>query len=83
MGGPGTAFVDDRLEPYIYQARLYLDGRNLYPTKPVVINEKNPRHTSSEKATGNNADLDFQHVLLNRKVGSSLFNSLTTSMARR
>ena len=74
MGGPGTVFVEDRTEPYTYQSRLYLDGRNLYPTKPVVVNEKNPRHATAAKPTGNNADLDFQHVLLNNIVSLFLSN---------
>ena len=68
MGGPGTVFVEDRVTEFTYQSRLYLDGRNLFPPKPVVVNELNPRHIGSEKPNTNNADLDFEHVLLNNMV---------------
>ena len=64
MGGPGTVFVEDRKEAFTYQSRLYVNGRNLEPPKPIVINEKNPRHASAAKATTNKADLDFEHILL-------------------
>ena len=67
-GGPGTVFIEDRLEPFTYQSRLYLDGRDLYPTKPVVIYEKNPRHATAQKPTTNNADIDIEHIMLNNMV---------------
>ena len=75
MGGPGTVFIEDRIEAFTYQSRLYLDGRDLFPPKPVVINEKNPRHVGAEKPNTNNADLDFEHVLLNNKVHATEFYS--------
>ena len=68
-GGPGTVFIEDKLEAFTYQSRLYLDGRNLYPPKPVVVNEKNPRHADATKPTTNNADLDFEQIMLNNMVG--------------
>ena len=67
-GGPGTVFIEDRVEEFTYQSRLYLDGRDLYPPKPVVVNEKNPRHAESEKPTTNSAHLDFEHLVLNNVV---------------
>ena len=68
-GGPGTVFIEDKQEAFTYQSRLYLDGRNLYPPKPVVVIEKNPRHADAAKPTTNNADLDFEHIMLNNMVG--------------
>ena len=68
-GGPGTVFIEDKQEAFTYQSRLYLDGRNLYPPKPVVVNEKNPRHADAAKPTTNNADLDFEQIMLNNMVG--------------
>ena len=81
MGGPGTVFVEDRITEFTYQSRLYLDGRDLYPPKPVVVNELNPRHVGSEKPNTNNADLDFEHVLLNNKV--RYFESLKTPFNKK
>ena len=68
MGGPGTVFIEDRVEEFTYQSRLYLDGRDLSTPKPVVVNEKNPRHADAEKPTTNNAHLDFEHLVLNNIV---------------
>ena len=62
-------FIEDKQEAFTYQSRLYLDGRNLYPPKPVVLNEKNPRHADAAKPTTNNADLDFEQIMLNNMVG--------------
>ena len=61
-------FIEDKQEAFTYQSRLYLDGRNLYPPKPVVVNEKNPRHADAVKPTTNNADLDFEQIMLNKMV---------------
>ncbi|KAL4230250.1 hypothetical protein ACF0H5_010636 [Mactra antiquata] len=67
IGGPGTVFIEDKLSPFTYQTRLYLDGQGLVIPKPVIINEINPRHvvefTQGFNNT-NNALLDFEHLLL-------------------
>ncbi|WAR26297.1 TENX-like protein [Mya arenaria] len=52
LGGPGTV--------------LYLDGQYLQVPKPVVINEINPRHTTSETPNTNDAHIDFEHLMLNK-----------------
>ena len=78
MGGPGTVFVEDRMTAFTYQSRLYIYGLDLQPPKPIVINEKNPRHTVASSQTSNNADLDFEHLLLENSVSNSsyVFGSL-------
>ena len=57
----------------MYFFRLYLDGNNLVLPKPVVVYELNPRHVTNA-ASGlvntNGANLDFEHVMLNRNVSS-------------
>ena len=47
--------------------RLYIDGQNLMIPKPLVVNEVNPRHVKEAAEglqTSNNAQLDFEHVML-------------------
>lgn len=68
MGGPGTVFIEDKTSEFEYQSRLYLDGQNLSPAKPVVIWEKNPRVLASNETLDNNADVSFDHLMLNKKV---------------
>lgn len=68
MGGPGTVFIEDKTSEFEYQSRLYLDGKNLSPAKPVVIWEKNPRVLASNETLDNNADVSFDHLMLNKKV---------------
>ena len=67
-------FIEDKQETFTYQSRLYLDDGNLYPPKPVVVIEKNPRHADAAKPTTNNADLDFEHIILNNMVGKKNTN---------
>lgn len=78
-GGPGTVFIEDRMDEFTYQSRLYLDGRDLYPPKPVVVNELNPRHASAAKPNTNDADLDFEHIVLNNMVSPVLQTRRNTS----
>ena len=67
-GGPGTVFIEDRLSEFEYQSRLYLDGNDIYHAKPVIIWEKNPRVLASNETLDNNADVSFDHLMLNKKV---------------
>lgn len=67
-GGPGTVFVEDKTGIFTYQSRLYLDGKNLDPPKPVIVNERNPRNVTNGDEIDNDADLNFDHLMLNNMV---------------
>lgn len=69
-GGPGTVFVEDEIAEFVYESKLYLDGRMLAVPKPVVVNHKNPRHSSDNQTLDNNADLNFDHLMLNNMVSN-------------
>lgn len=70
-GGPGTVFVEDSLG-LEYQRRLYLDGNDLEIPKPVVIWERNPTVVDANETLPNDADIHFDHVMLNRKVRETI-----------
>ena len=67
-GGPGTVFVEDKTGLFTYQSRLYIDGKNLEKPKPVIVIERNPRIVQSGDDIDNDADLNFDHLMLNNKV---------------
>ena len=71
-GGPGTVFIEDAtVTPAgkVWKGRLYVDGQNLWPAKPVVLNERNPLRTP----TGNH-HLQIDQLLLERKVGDNFIH---------
>lgn len=68
IGGPGSVFVEDRVTLYTYQSRLYVDGNSLTSPKPLVVWERNPRIVSNNVPIDNGAHLNFDHMMLNRKV---------------
>ena len=61
-------FVEDKTGLFTYQSRLYLDGKDLFPPKPVIVNERNPRIVANGDDIDNDADLNFDHLMLNNKV---------------
>ena len=78
-GGPGTVLIEDRMSggldsEYTYQSRLYLDGKDLLPPKPVIVDERNPRVVASNEDLDNGADLNFDHLMLNKRVWWRAYN---------
>ncbi len=69
IGGPGTVFIEDMLvQDITWSRRLYLDGRNVDPPKPVIISERNPRVQMMQITEENNAHVAFDEVLLQNMV---------------
>lgn len=69
MGGPGTVFIQDMLVRDLdWKYRLYVDGRDLDPPKPLVINETNPLVHTHNVIHDNEASISFDHLMLKNKV---------------
>ena len=68
-GGPGSVFVQDMLVRNTeWEFRLYVDGQNAEPPKPLFINETNPIIHRHGIVHDNMASLSFDHMLLQHKV---------------
>lgn len=70
MGGPGSVLVEDCVQDYYCQTRLYLDGNMLQKPKPLIITEKNPRLAEKQsQPIPNGADISIDELMLNNMVG--------------
>ena len=66
-------FMEDMLVRDLqWHSRLYVDGRNVQPPKPLVVYERNPRAQEYGLIHENGADLFFDHVLLENNVSEKL-----------
>ena len=69
VGGPGSVFLQDMLVRNLdWEYRLYVDGQNTDPPKPLVINETNPLVHTYGVVHDNFASISFDHLLLKNKV---------------
>jgi hypothetical protein len=77
IGGPGTILIEDEYPgagttgPTWY-TRLYLDGQNVIPPKPLYLNERNPRTIANGANETNNADYAFNFAMIINEAGLEL-----------